>query len=107
MKSYLKIIALALASVTIASAFTACSADYDVINQTETHLGTIFDFEHNTYQHALETGQYFDDSDRVVFDIVKQFGRRKYVFRGVFRLNKAKCTLCENVWELVLSEYRI
>lgn len=40
MKSYLKIIALALASVTIASAFTACSADYDLINQTETHLGT-------------------------------------------------------------------
>ena len=74
---------------------------------TETHVRIAFDFGHNTYKNALATGQYFDDSDRVIFDIVKKNGYRSYVFRGVFRLNKTKSSLKENIWDLVMSEYRI
>ena len=74
---------------------------------TETHVNLTFQFGHNTYKHALSTGQSFDDSDRVIFDIVKNGFYRKYVFRGVFRLNKTKSSLKENVWDLIMSQYKI
>ena len=74
---------------------------------TETHVNLTFQFEHNTYKHAISTGQSFDDSDRVIFDIVKYKGHRKYIFRGVFRLNKERSSLKENVWDLIMSEYRL
>lgn len=73
----------------------------------ETHVDLTFQFGHNTYKSALLNSQYFDDSDRVVFDVVKNGWNRKYVFRGVFRLNKAKSTLKENIWDLIMSEYRV
>ena len=74
---------------------------------TETHIGITFEFGHNTYKRALLDGQPFDASNRVVFDIVKSDVRRKYVFRGVFRLNIEKSSLNENIWDLIMSEYKI
>lgn len=74
----------------------------------ETHVGIKFEFsKHDTYKHALLTGIKFDDSDRVIFDIVKKETHREYIFRGVFRLNKTKSSLKENVWDLIMSEYNI
>ena len=73
----------------------------------ETHCGLTFEFNHNTYKHALLMGQKFDDSDRVIFDIIKKATRREYIFRGVFRLNKIKSSLKENVWDLIMSEYKV
>lgn len=74
---------------------------------TETHIGITFAFGHNTYKHAILTGQKFDDSDRVIFDIIKKGTHREYIFRGVFRLNKTKSSLKENVWDLIMSEYKV
>lgn len=74
---------------------------------TETHVGITFDFGHNTYKNALMTGQKFDDSDRVIFDIIKKETHREYIFRGVFRLNKIKSSLKENVWDLIIREYKV
>jgi len=73
----------------------------------ETHVGTKFEFGHNTYKNAISTGKFFDDSDRVVFDVIKNGSNRKYVFRGVFRLNKIDSSTNENIWNLILDEYRI
>ena len=73
----------------------------------ESHVGPRFEYGHNTYKRALEMRQYFDSSDRVIFDIVKTGQGRKYIFRGVFRLNREQCTYNENVWELALSEYKL
>lgn len=60
---------------------------------------------HNTYKRALIKGAPFDDSDRIVFDIKKSGSYRKYVFCGVFRLNKEQSTVDENVWDLITDEY--
>lgn len=74
---------------------------------SEKHVGRDFVFEHNTYKNALLIGKKFDSSDRVVFDMDKSGSHRKYVFRGVFRLNKEESTLDENVWDLIMDEYYI
>lgn len=74
---------------------------------TETHVGITFSFEHNTYKNALLTGQKFDDSDRVIFDIIKKETHREYIFRGVFRLNKINSSVKENVWDLIMDEYKL
>ena len=44
---------------------------------------------------------------RVVFDVVESFGGdvRYYTFRGVFIINKEKCTLKKNVWRKVSDKY--
>lgn len=72
---------------------------------TETHVREEFEFGHNTYKNACLTGRNFDDADRVIFDIIKNGEKRKYVYRGVFRLNKTKSSLKENVWDLIMDEY--
>ena len=73
---------------------------------SEKHLGTEFTFEnHNTYVNAMMTGKPYDASDRVVFDVVKSGYSRRYIFRGVFRLNKEECTQTENIWDLIMPEY--
>ncbi len=75
---------------------------------SEKHIGDDFSFDkHNTYVNAVIDWKDWDDSDRVVFDIVKTGTSRKYIFRGVFRLNKDECTLNENVWDLILDKYNI
>ena len=74
---------------------------------SEMHFGVVFDYKHNTYKNALETGTYFNSADRVVFDVIKTSPTRKYVFRGVFRLNRQTSTSNENVWDLVKDEYEI
>lgn len=72
----------------------------------EEHVGSKFEFDsHSTYKYALETGKKFCDADRVIFDIKNKSGQRKYIFRGVFRLNKEKSTVSMNVWDLVKDEY--
>ena len=73
----------------------------------EKHVTLTFDFRHNTYKNALQTGQYFNCSDRVVFDVIKNKRDRVYVFRGVFRLNKQESSSNENVWDLIKDEYII
>ena len=73
----------------------------------EKHINLTFDFQHNTYKNAIETGQYFNCCDRVVFDIIKSKSDRMYVFRGVFRLNKEESTSNENVWDLIQDEYNL
>lgn len=72
---------------------------------SERHIGLDFDFQHNTYINSLTTGYYFSDADRVIFEVVKTRLGRKYIFRGVFRLNKEKSSINENVWDRVLDEY--
>ena len=62
---------------------------------------------HVTYRKALLENEYFDSRDRVVFDIVKGWNSRKYIFRGVFRLNKEESTDEENIWDLVADEYTL
>lgn len=75
---------------------------------SEKHVGDDFVYErHNTYVGAIVNNKTWDDSDRVVFDVVKGSLSRKYVFRGVFRLNKDESTLKENVWDLISDKYKI
>lgn len=62
---------------------------------------------HMTYKIALLENEHFDSRDRVVFDIEKGWSSRKYIFRGVFRLNKEESTEEENVWDLVADEYTL
>ena len=45
--------------------------------------------------------------DRVIFDIDKSGSMRKYIFRGIFRLNKEESTEDENIWDLILDECNI
>ena len=74
---------------------------------SEKHSEKDFAYEgHNTYKRALSNGQSWDYSERVVFDVVKLGSSRKYVFRGVFRLNKEESTVEENIWNLVADEYK-
>ena len=74
---------------------------------SEKHVGKVYEHEgHGTYLDSLKRRIYWDDSDRVVFQKVEFPNRgRKYIFRGVFRLNKKACTLNENVWERVSDHY--
>jgi hypothetical protein len=73
---------------------------------SERHTDMNFQFEHNTYKNAVRTGAYWNDAERVVFDIVKTSFGRKYIFRGVFRINREKSSISENVWDLVMNEYQ-
>ena len=67
----------------------------------EEHIGCEFDFEtHHTF---LSGGEPFEI--RVVFDIVESGLYRKYLFRGVFLLDKEKCTSNKNVWHKISDEY--
>lgn len=45
-------------------------------------------------------------TERVVFDIVELSSTRKYIFRGVFCLNKEECTLEKNIWDCIDEEYQ-
>lgn len=75
---------------------------------SEKHIGTEFDFDaHNTYKGAIIDRQPWNCADRVVFDMIKSGTSRKYVFRGVFRLNKESSTVDENIWELIMDEYTL
>ena len=73
----------------------------------EKHNGLAFEGGHTTYKYAIETGAFFDDSDRVIFDIEKGKTERRYIFRGVFHLNKTESSLYENVWDLIKEEYTV
>ena len=72
---------------------------------SEKHTDMNFQYEHDTYKNALKTGAYWDSSDRIVFDIVKGRFGRKYIFRGVFRINRTESTLSENVWDRIADKY--
>lgn len=74
---------------------------------SELHVGKDYEYEHHgTYLDSIKRGIDWDDSDRVVFDKLQDSKRvRKYIFRGVFRLNKEKCSLTENVWEKISDQY--
>lgn len=75
---------------------------------SEKHIGKDFSFEgHNTYKGAIHDKMAWSPADRVVFDMMKIGSTRKYVFRGVFRLNREDSTECENIWELILDEYNL
>ena len=54
---------------------------------------------------VVETGKY--DEDRVVFDFDKKAKNRKYIFRGVFRINRALSSNTKNVWDKITDEYLI
>lgn len=73
----------------------------------EKHVYLTFDYQHNTYKNALDTGGHFNPTDRVVFDVIKGNSIRKYIFRGVFHLNRQESTSNENVWDLTKDEYQI
>ena len=73
---------------------------------SEKHIAKDFAFEnHNTYWGAKEARKEWGPDTRVVFDIVKTSCSRKYIFRGVFRLNKEESSVRENVWDLIRDEY--
>ncbi len=59
---------------------------------------------HDTYKTNMNC---FDARDRVLFEMVKCGGCRKYIFRGVFKLNKNECKADENVWDLISEEYTL
>jgi hypothetical protein len=54
---------------------------------------------------AIKSGKY--DEDRVVFDFDKTQKNRKYIFRGVFRINRNLSTEMKNVWDKISDEYLI
>ena len=62
---------------------------------------------HSTYKSAVLNNSYKKFADRVVFDIIKGETSRKYIFRGVFRLNEEESTVEENIWTLVSDEYTL
>lgn len=67
----------------------------------EEHVGNEFVFEkHHTY---VSGGKLFEN--RVVFDLVEVGTYRKYIFRGVFMIDKEKCTLNKNVWHKISDNY--
>ena len=75
---------------------------------SEKHVGDKFAYaEHDTYINSILYGGNFDDSDRVVFEIIKGGNMRKYIFRGVFRINAEKSTAEENIWDLISEEYTL
>ena len=66
---------------------------------TEEHFGSFFDYQHTTAKLAQKNGVYVPAfEDRIVFDIIEYGKERKYIFRGVFTLDNARCTLNKNVW---------
>ena len=73
---------------------------------SEIHVGGDYTFDsHNTYWGARQSGKSWGPEIRVVFDIVKGSYSRKYIFRGVFRLNREESSISENVWDLIMDEY--
>ena len=75
---------------------------------SEKHISKDFAFEnHNTYWGARQSSKSWGPETRVVFDIVKGGSSRKYIFRGVFRLNREESSIEENVWDLIMDEYNI
>ena len=67
----------------------------------EEHIERDYTYQnHHTY---VGSGEIFED--RVVFDVVEYSASRKYVFRGVFRLEKEKCTVNRNVWYKISDKY--
>lgn len=73
---------------------------------SERHLGGGYAFDsHNTYYGAREDGVSWGPETRVIFDIIKGSLGRKYIFRGVFRIDRDKSSVTENVWKLIAEEY--
>ncbi len=62
--------------------------------------------DHHTYIQAVMSARVGRFEDRAVFDIVDYGTYRKYIFRGVFKLNKAECTENINIWDKIISDYR-
>ena len=54
---------------------------------------------------VLGSGKYSED--RVVFDLIPFGSHRKYVFRGVFRINLELSSVNKNVWDKILDEYTL
>jgi hypothetical protein len=52
---------------------------------------------------TARSGKYGED--RIVFDIIKMKNYRRYIFRGVFRINNELCTPTKNVWDKISDEY--
>jgi hypothetical protein len=61
------------------------------------------DFSYQNHRTYVGSGVEFED--RVVFDVVEHGYSRKYVFRGVFRLDKSNCTFNRNVWYKISDKY--
>lgn len=61
--------------------------------------------DHLTYIQALKRGKIGRYEDRAVFDIIEFAGTRRYVFRGIFKLNKSESTEKVNVWDKIADEY--
>jgi len=73
---------------------------------TETHCHDEFT-THHTYVYAIQNyiplgANYVD---RAIFEIVKFANKRKYIFRGVFRISKEKSTIKQNVWNMISDNY--
>ena len=68
----------------------------------EEKIGEFKFADHGT---AFGSGKYFED--RVVFDLVPFGSHRKYVFRGVFRINLELSSVNKNVWDKILDEYTL
>ena len=54
---------------------------------------------------VLGSGKYSED--RVDFDLIPFGSHRKYVFRGVFRINLELSSVNKNVWDKILDEYTL
>lgn len=64
---------------------------------------TEHDYAYQNHHTYVGSGENFED--RVVFDVVEYGTSRKYIFRGVFRLEKEKCTVNRNVWYKISDKY--
>ena len=74
----------------------------------EKHITKDFSYySHDTYRGALEAGKPWGPETRVVFEKVSFKSSKKYIFRGVFRINKEKSTVEENIWDLIMDENAI
>jgi hypothetical protein len=73
---------------------------------SEKHMSGDFAYEaHNTYWGAKKVGKDWGPETRVIFDKVSCGSTRKYIFRGVFRINREESSEKENVWDLIMDEY--
>lgn len=74
---------------------------------SERHVGKDYEYEcHGTWLDSKIRHIDWDDADRIVLEKVQISNKsRKYIFRGVFRLNKEKCSVDENRWEKISDQY--
>lgn len=75
---------------------------------SEKHVAKDFDYDsHSTFLGAQQVKKSWGPETRVVFEKVNLGSSKKYIFRGVFRINKEKSTVEENIWDLIMDEYTL